>query len=261
MPKLAIKNKAQPKMVAFFVSDVHLCDSMPKTTAAFLNFLLNEAPATERLYLLGDLFEYWAGDDDITSPFNKKIAVALKALSLLGVQLFWIAGNRDFLVGQDFANQIGAVLLPDPSKLNLAGTELLISHGDALCTDDTKYMDFRRMVRHEQWRAEFLQRSLLERKTIIDGMRKASIKDQQAKSMAIMDVNVLAVNALFVESKVNVLVHGHTHRTKVHLEEKSARYVLPDWDCDHVSQQRGGYLSLDSDGNFEFHYLEVRTAS
>ncbi|MBY0573004.1 MAG: UDP-2,3-diacylglucosamine diphosphatase [Undibacterium sp.] len=249
------KNRAQAKLLALFVSDIHLSDSLPNTTVAFLDFLKTTARNTERLYLLGDLFEYWAGDDDIDDQYNHHIVSALRELHQCGVQLFWMAGNRDFLVGKRFANETGAQILSDPHPLELAGKSLLLSHGDSLCTDDTNYIAFRAMVRQENWQTQFLSKPLTERKAIINHMRLASKEDQRSKSMEIMDVNQGAVNRLFETSQAKILIHGHTHRTALHQEFLGLRYVLPDWDCEQKEHWRGGYLSLHQDGKFEFNSL------
>lgn len=247
--------QAQPKAVALFVSDVHLSDVLPDTTEAFLRFLATQAIHAERVYLLGDLFEYWAGDDDSETPYNHTIITALRAVSDAGVKLYWIAGNRDFLVGEGFAHLTSVQLLNDPHELQLAGRHLLISHGDALCTDDVSYMEFRSMVRKPAWQAQFLAKPLSERKAIIQGMRQASNSEQKNKSMAIMDVNQNAVARWFEQFPGTSLIHGHTHRTATHTEAHGLRYVLPDWDCDHASTPRGGYLRLEVDGQLQFIYL------
>lgn len=254
-PDLMSSNKTQEKALALFVSDVHLSDALPQTTEYFLDFLSKHAIKTERLYLLGDLFEYWAGDDDCEDSYNQKIIAALRTLSDSGVKIFWIAGNRDFLVGEGFAKEAGVELLYDPTELFLKDRYFIISHGDALCTDDTNYMAFRAMVRQKEWQAAFLAKPLAERKAIILGMRKASSADQQNKSMAIMDVNRHAVSALFQQYPGAILIHGHTHRNAIHQEEQSLRYVLPDWDCDHKESKRGGWLRLDPHGQLEFIYV------
>lgn len=254
-PDLISSNKTQEKTLALFVSDVHLSDALPRTTEYFLNFLNDHAIYTEHLYLLGDLFEYWAGDDDCEDSYNQKIITALRTLSESGVKLFWIAGNRDFLVGERFANETGVKLLHDPTELLLAQRHFIISHGDALCTDDTNYMAFRTMVRQTEWQTTFLAKPLAERKAIILGMRKASSADQQNKSMAIMDVNHHAVSMLLQQYPCTILIHGHTHRNAIHQEEQCLRYVLPDWDCDHSESKRGGWLRLDQHGQLEFIYI------
>lgn len=242
--------------LALFVSDIHLSETMPETSQAFLHFLRGAATQTEQLFVLGDLFEYWAGDDDCDDPYHQEIIKALAALTHAGVQLFWIAGNRDFLVGAQFAEKTGMQRLADPSTHEIAGLKLLLSHGDILCTDDVNYMQFRQMVRQTAWQQQFLQKPLAERKAIIQGMREASMQDQRQKTMAIMDVNQPAVDALMGAHNAPILIHGHTHRTAQHQEASGIRYVLPDWDCDNAQIKRGGYLSISHSGHIQFHYIE-----
>ncbi len=239
------------KALALFVSDVHLCESRPRTERAFLKFLTEHAPHSERLYLLGDLFEYWAGDDDLEHPGHCAVLNALAELSHRGVQLFWIAGNRDFLVGETFAKAIGAQILPDPVEVKLKTMRLTLAHGDALCTDDINYMQFRTMVRQAAWQNAFLAKPLDERKAIIESMRIASIADQKTKTMSIMDVNQDAVNALLHAHPCEMLIHGHTHRPAVHQENGAQRWVLPDWDYEDPTAQRGGWLCLNAEGQWQ----------
>ncbi len=241
-------NKAQPATVALFVSDLHLSPQMPKTAAAFFRFLDEHASQARQLYLLGDVFEYWAGDDDLDDPFNRDVVAALRRLSERGVALFWIAGNRDFLADDGFARACGLTLLPDPHVAEIAGQRLLLLHGDAQCTDDSGYMAFRAQVRQPEWQQAFLARPLAERKAIIAGMREGSRDAQRGKAMAIMDVNPQAIEQLFAEHQVGLMIHGHTHRPAVHRTDAGVRHVLPDWDCDGTAQ-RGGWLALRDDGS------------
>ncbi len=250
-------NKAQPATVALFVSDIHLSPQMPKTAAAFFRFLDEHAAQARQLYLLGDVFEYWAGDDDLDDPFNREVVAALHHLSERGVALFWIAGNRDFLAADGFARATGLTLLPDPYVAEIAGQRLLLLHGDAQCTDDSGYMAFRAQVRQPEWQRAFLARPLAERKAIIAGMREGSRDAQRGKAMAIMDVNPQAIAQLFAEHRVSLMIHGHTHRPAVHRTDAGVRHVLTDWDCDGPAQ-RGGWLALRADGNLEV--MDLRSA-
>ncbi len=245
-------SKVRDNTLALFVSDVHLSENLPHTTAAFLKFLREQALFCDQLYLLGDLFEYWAGDDDLNDPYNRMITLAIREVSDAGVKVFWMAGNRDFLVGENFARETGTTLLHDPTQIQIVDRNLIITHGDALCTDDTDYMVFRAMVRQANWQTAFLSKPLAERKALISQMRKASNSEQQHKSMEIMDVNQEAVNTLFLAYDKATLIHGHTHRTALHHGALGQRYVLPDWDCDHASQVRGGWLSLSREGQLKF---------
>lgn len=243
----ALSAKAQP-MVALFVSDVHLHEGIPRTTAAFLRFLEKTAVQAQHLYLLGDMFEYWAGDDDIDDGYNANIVAALRKVSDRGVSMYWIAGNRDFLVGKAFASRTGITLLKDPTVVEHAGQRIILAHGDAQCTDDTDYMAFRQKVRDPAWQQQFLGMPLAERKKIIDGMRAGSRQAQREKTYDIMDVNGAAIEMLFASSAADILIHGHTHRPAVHEDGRRVRYVLPDWDCEH-DVPRGGWLGLQADGS------------
>ncbi|WP_151447746.1 UDP-2,3-diacylglucosamine diphosphatase [Lacisediminimonas profundi] len=237
-------------MLALFVSDLHLDAALPRTTARFLRFLEETAPAAQALYLLGDIFEYWAGDDDLDSEFNRRIVTALRAVRDAGVETSWIAGNRDFLVGDRFATESGLHRLDDPTSLTLAGRPTVITHGDALCTDDHAYLAFRAQVRQPAWQAQFLAQPLSQRKLIIENMRRQSREAQREKTPEIMDVNEQAVQQLFQQSGAQVMIHGHTHRPALHAYPNGlVRHVLPDWDLDHGTA-RGGWLELDQAGAY-----------
>ncbi|OWW20865.1 UDP-2,3-diacylglucosamine diphosphatase [Noviherbaspirillum denitrificans] len=247
----AQNQEAQSETVALFVSDVHLHESLPRTTKAFLDFLSRPAKAAPRLYLLGDLFEYWAGDDDLEAPYHSSIARALRDVNEAGVAVFWVAGNRDFLVGREFAVKAGVTLLDDPHVEEIGGTRTVLAHGDAQCTDDHAYMTFRAQVRQPEWQAQFLAQPLSKRKALIEGMRTGSREAQKAKSYEIMDVNPAAITALFESTGASVMIHGHTHRPATHIAEDDGkifvRHVLPDWDCDS-GKPRGGWLALQANG-------------
>lgn len=242
-------NNAQSKLIALFASDIHLHTSLAKTTDAFCRFLNEQARKAERLYLLGDLFEYWAGDDDITSDYHAKIVQELQALSSFGTQIFWIGGNRDFLIGEKFSIETGIHLLPDPSKIEIANKKIIITHGDEYCTDDLPYMAFRKMVRQEKWQQEFLLLPLTQRKKIIEGLRVNSQMEQKEKTSEIMDVNPKAIQQLFTIDSVEIIIHGHTHQPAKHQHENGIRFVLPDWDCDVENKPtRGGWIEMYSNG-------------
>lgn len=254
--------KAQSNLIALFASDIHLHPSLPKTTDAFFQFLNENARKADQLYLLGDLFEYWAGDDDITTSYHSKITQALHAISTSGTQIFWIAGNRDFLIGQRFAEETGAQFLPDPSIITIANHRIAIAHGDEQCTDDLPYMAFRNMVRQEKWQRDFLQLPLAQRKKIIEGLRVNSQMEQKQKTSEIMDVNPNAIHDLFTINKVEIIIHGHTHRPAKHQYKEGVRYVLPDWDCDLKNKEsRGGWLEIYSDGQILFRHLDGGNSS
>jgi len=246
-------NQAQPEAVALFVSDVHLQPAMPRTADAFLRFLRDHAPHAARLYVLGDLFEYWAGDDDLDAPLHRQVVEALAAVAAHGVQIGWIGGNRDFLLGERFAHAAGMQLLPDPFVAELAGIRIALTHGDLQCSDDRAYQAFRKQVRDPQWQRDFLAQPLAQRKAIIEGMRAGSRAAQREKSYEIMDVNEGAIADLFAQSGARVVVHGHTHRPATHCYPvdgaQRVRHVLPDWDLDSTPA-RGGWLALLPDGRF-----------
>jgi UDP-2,3-diacylglucosamine hydrolase len=249
---------AQANLLALFVSDLHLQPSMPRTTETFFAFLQEQAKSSRQLYLLGDLFEYWVGDDSLSEAFYQKIAAQIRAVSDVGTQVFWVAGNRDFLVGDGFAEAARLTLLSDPHTLKVSEQTIVLAHGDAQCTDDVAYMAFRNQVRNPQWQAQFLAMPLAQRKAIVEGLRKDSKSAQQEKTMAIMDVNPSAIEQLFQCTNASIMIHGHTHRPARHVHEHGARYVLPDWECD-TEAKRGGWLALHEDASITTHGLEELT--
>jgi len=240
---------------ALFISDLHLQSSHPRTSAAFLSFLEHHAQYAQALYLLGDLFEYWAGDDDLEDPFNARMTAAIRAVSDAGVHVYWIAGNRDFLVGSGFAAAAGATLLSEPHVATIAGQRVVLLHGDAECTNDVPYMEFRAMVRQPAWQKQFLSMPLEQRKSIIAGLRNRSREHNGEKSYDIMDVTPDAIAQVFSEQASTVMIHGHTHRPAVHTAGDTLRYVLPDWECD-THPQRGGWIAIDGRGNITRHELD-----
>ena len=235
------------RTLALFISDLHLQESHPHTAEAFFRFLAERASHAESLYLLGDIFEYWAGDDDIATPFHQRVAVALRALSDAGVAVYWMAGNRDFLVGRDFARAAGLSLLAEPHVASFKGEKIALVHGDAECTGDLKYMAFRAQVRDPAWQQQFLAMPLAQRKAIIAGLRDGSREAHTTKSYEIMDVTPDAVEAVFEATGAAVLIHGHTHRPAVHRHGARLRYVLPDWELD-AEPRRGGWIAIDEEG-------------
>jgi UDP-2,3-diacylglucosamine hydrolase len=216
-----------------FISDLHLCEEQPHITQLFLNFMRDTAPQADALYILGDLFEYWAGDDDLDTALHRTITDALRGLAAQGTAVSIMHGNRDFLMDQQLAQACHASLLPDPSLLDLYGTPTLLSHGDALCTDDVQYQNFRRQVRDPQWRASFLAQPLSRRKAQIEEIRSISKSEKQTKNMNIMDVNPDAVAQLLRSYNYPRLIHGHTHRPALHRYTLDGvaceRWVLGDW--------------------------------
>ena len=268
-----------------FISDLHLCDSRPHITQAFIAFLENTAVKAQALYILGDLFEYWAGDDSILtgdlqpqtsiwlpqfakplkwqakceglSPQNipakagyscvKATIHALNKLATSGVQVFFMHGNRDFLIDVGFASATGIKILPDPSLITLYGKLVLLSHGDELCADDVAYQQFRSEVRSATWKNQFLSKPLSDRVAYIEQLRTQSEQAKSSKSMQIMDVNSAAVDRLLRDFKCPpIFIHGHTHRPNNHLHQIDGnaceRWVLGDW------YEQGSYLKLDANG-------------
>ena len=235
------------RTLALFISDLHLQRAHPETCGAFFAFLQERALASQALYILGDLFEYWAGDDDLADPFHQTIAQAIRAVSDAGVAIYWIAGNRDFLVGDAFAAATGVTLLAEPHVADIGGQRVTLVHGDAQCTGDSKYMAFRSQVRDPAWQAQFLAMPLAQRKAIIAGMREGSKEAHSTKSADIMDVAASAVDALCAGSGADLIIHGHTHRPALHQDGARRRYVLPDWEPD-AEPPRGGWIGITSDG-------------
>ncbi len=235
------------RTLALFISDLHLQGAQAHTAAAFFAFLQERALAAQELYLLGDLFEYWAGDDDLSDPFHQIVAEAIEAVSAAGVKVYWIAGNRDFLVGQAFADAAGLTLLAEPHVAVIGGQRVTLVHGDAECTSDLTYMAFRTQVRDRAWQAQFLAMPLAQRKAIIAGMREGSKAAHTTKSDELMDVTPAAIDALFAATGSDIIIHGHTHRPALHSAEGRRRYVLPDWEVD-AEPPRGGWIAIDSTG-------------
>jgi UDP-2,3-diacylglucosamine hydrolase len=229
-----------------FISDLHLCASRPVINAAFINFLQNTASKVKALYILGDLFEYWAGDDDIDDVFHQQIISGFKKLSESGVKVFLMHGNRDFLIAEGFCQMAGITLLDDPTIIDLHGKKALLSHGDDLCTDDVAYQQFRTQVRDKEWQHEFLSQPLQARKKQIEAIRTRSEQEKTQKSLEIMDVNAEAVNALLGKYQPDLLIHGHTHRPNQHTIDLNgrliSRWVLGDW------YEQGSYLACDQHG-------------
>lgn len=219
-------------MATLFIADLHLQTEEPAITAGFMRFLHSEARQADALYILGDLFEAWIGDDD-PNPLHREMAVAIKSLVDSGVPCFFIHGNRDFLIGKRFARESGMQLLPEEQVLTLYGRRVLIMHGDMLCTDDPGYLAFRAKV-HTPWiQTLFLALPLFIRRRIAQKMRNDSKAANSSKSMEIMDVNPQAVVEVMEKHRVQWLIHGHTHRPHIHtLSANGAqahRVVLGAW--------------------------------
>jgi len=235
-----MKASSRPERI-LLISDLHLEESRPDLTRALLDFLDREAPATSVLYILGDLFNAWIGDDD-DRLLNSHIASAFRSHTDAGLQLYLMHGNRDFVLGQDFARRAGATFLNDPCKLELIGQSCLLMHGDSLCTRDAAYQTFRAQVRDPVWQQVALARPLLERRAIAEQMRASSKSMSSNKAEDIMDVTQEEVEKQLIAHGCTTLIHGHTHRPAVHkfsVHRKSLqRIVLGDWDA------QGWYLEI-----------------
>lgn len=218
-----------------FISDLHLQESRPDISAALMRFLADNHGRCESLYILGDLFEVWLGDDAGNS-LTEQVAAALQAMADSGTRVYLMHGNRDFLIGEDYARACGARLLADPTVIDTPIGPVLLSHGDALCTDDVEYQAFRAQVRDPAWQQAFLARSVPERIAFASQAREQSRQATATKTDAIMDVNQAAVSELMSRFHQTRLLHGHTHRPAQHAlkipgqQQPGWRLVLGDWD-------------------------------
>lgn len=229
----------------YFVADLHLTDERPAATGRFFRFLEEQVAGADALYILGDLFEAWTGDDH-----GEAVATAtarrLKALATSGTPVYFQHGNRDFMLAQRYASHAGMTLIADPARVDLYGVPTLLMHGDTLCSDDTDYIAFRAQVRDPAWREAFLGQPLTQRKALIAQMRAQSRQAQSRKAAEIMDTNAESVINTLRSHGYPRLIHGHTHRPARHIHEVDGRtcerWVLPDW------YQQGGYLRCDANG-------------
>jgi len=220
-----------------FISDLHLEESRPDITRTLLQFLNINSGKCAALYILGDLFEVWIGDDE-QNPLIDEITSALRGFHVAGSSIYLMHGNRDFLIGDNFAKRCGAELIEDPCILKTEAGHIILLHGDTLCTDDLEYMQFRTQVRQQIWQQEFLAKPLDDRRAFAQEARQASQKTAGIKDNSIMDVNGQAVLDLFNQFQENMMLHGHTHRPAVHElafsnpingQIKGQRIVLGDW--------------------------------
>ncbi|WP_313914240.1 UDP-2,3-diacylglucosamine diphosphatase [Tahibacter sp.] len=229
-------------MTTLFISDLHLDDERPYITELFEQFLGGEAREAQALYILGDLFESWIGDDD-DAPLAQRVQGALAELSRSGVATYFMAGNRDFLVGPRFAQRSGVTLLDDPARIDLAGVPTLLMHGDTLCTDDVAYQKFRAQVRDPAWQQAFLAQPLEQRRAFAAQARAQSRLHTGSAMAQIMDVTDTAVHDALRIGGAQRLIHGHTHRParhRVDLGDRVAeRIVLGDW------YEQGSVLRID----------------
>ena len=249
-------NKISIAGPVWLASDIHLGQNTPATSEAFRDFLKLAASEASALLLPGDIFDAWIGDDVavLAPPWLAQDLMAIKAVAAK-IPVWVGRGNRDFLIGEALTAGLGARLLPEQALVSVGNHTMLLSHGDEYCTDDVAYQQFRAMVRNPAWQAGFLAHSIPERLTMAAQARGESMAANQVKSSEIMDVNTDAVAAAILSAGVSLVVHGHTHRpgrTVMSVEGKRCeRWVLPDWDCDHVDQgkpPRGGWMVIDEDG-------------
>lgn len=215
-----------------FISDLHLQPERPDITQFFLNFLNTRATSADALYILGDLFEAWVGSDN-NPDFNQSIVQAIRQLTSNGIPVYFMRGNRDFLIGNQFVKETGCQLLPDPSVVELYGTRVLLTHGDALCTQDSKHQKFRKLTQH-RYNFLFLKLPLFLRRKIAQLLRRSSRKHTSQLHYAVMDVTNSAVETIMRTRQVCILIHGHTHRPNIHPltidGEPAKRIVLGDWE-------------------------------
>lgn len=220
---------------SLFISDLHLRKDRPEITRRFIRFLDTRALGIDALYMLGDIFDLWIGDDDPTPP-NRQVIEHLRRLTGSGVNVFFQQGNRDFLIGKRFADETGIQLLEDYVVINLYGTSTLLMHGDLLCTDDIAYQKFRKKTHNAQWQEKILSKPLFARLLIAWWYKFRSSLDKSKKSLEIMDVNQRCVYQTLQEYSVTRLIHGHTHRPDIHKIELEGdiafRFVLSQWDSE-----------------------------
>jgi UDP-2,3-diacylglucosamine hydrolase len=211
-----------------FIADLHLDPARPHVIRALADFLCRHSNCGQ-LYILGDLFDAWIGDDD-DAPFVTEVAAILRKFTAAGPELFIMQGNRDFLLGKAFCQVVGAQLLPDPTVIDLYGEPTLLMHGDSLCTGDKEYQEFRSTARDPQWQAQLLALELPERRALASQMRSMSREANSNKAEDIMDVTSSEVERMMRDFNVKQLIHGHTHRPAQHIVSTGKRWVLGDWD-------------------------------
>ncbi len=231
-----------------FISDLHLAPERPEIIDLFLKFSDDIAASADKLYILGDFLEYWLGDDD-PAPALQPVFDRLAALSDQKTDVYFMHGNRDFLIGKKFAERCQLTLLDEPHITDIQNRRALLMHGDTLCTDDVEYQKFRTMVRNKQWQQDILSKSLEERIAIAKNMREASRESTAGKEEYIMDVNQQETDKTFIENNVDLLIHGHTHRPMIHKKTvnniETTRIVLGDW------YKTGSYLRIKDTSEFK----------
>lgn len=239
-------------MIKHLISDLHLCEERPDLTALFSKYMTEIAPNSDELYVLGDLFESWIGDDD-DSEFVEPIISQFKLYSDSGKKLYFQHGNRDFLLGEGFAAKTGGDLIEEIYPLQIADKPAILMHGDSLCWDDVDYLKFRQMVRSDEWQQQLLSQPLPVRRAIAADLRQKSKEAQENKADSICDVHSQAVEEALRDNNAQILIHGHTHRPDFHDIEVDGKHcqriVLSDWG------EQGQYMTIKG-SDMESHYFE-----
>ncbi|PCI04893.1 MAG: UDP-2,3-diacylglucosamine diphosphatase [Gammaproteobacteria bacterium] len=235
-----------------FISDLHLMPERPDTLALFIRFTEDIAANAKKLYILGDFLEVWWGDDNPATGYQEVFNCLTKLATDYKTEIFFMHGNRDFMIGETLAKQCHFQIIDDPHKINFRGKDILLMHGDTLCTDDIEYQQFRKMVRDPKWQQHFLAKSLEERYQIAKNIRDKSQQSTSIKSEYIMDVNQDETDKVFIDNHIDLMIHGHTHRPAIHHKNinglETTRIVLSDW------HETGSYLYLDDSSD-----LQLRT--
>ena len=239
-------------MATYLISDIHLDPKNTETYDKFRKYLGTIKSDAEQLYILGDLFDYWIGDDGLDLIGHRPAIEILQDLTVTGTKVFIMHGNRDFLIGEEFISHFDGTLIPDPHQILINDESFLLMHGDSLCTDDLEHQRYREIVLDPKWQKEVLKLSLQERHNRARDMRMQSQKGKLDKSPELMDVNLDAVTEVMEKYRVRVLIHGHVHRTAVHKLKVNGRdalrYVLGDWDSG-----KDGVIRIDSDGTIDLY--------
>lgn len=222
-----MKNRKQNNST-LFISDIHLNQKTPEVTKSFITFVQTKACQSQALYILGDLFEYWLGDD-VNDVLAETVATALTELSNSGTKIYYMHGNRDFLIGENYAKKSGFEILPDPTIHKIHNQRWILTHGDSLCTDDYEYQKIKKIIRTPEWQNDFLEKSVEQRIEFAEKARQKSQKHTLLADQKIMDVNPIAVKNMFNENNISYCIHGHTHRPAIHSHNSHIRAVLADW--------------------------------
>jgi len=241
-------------MATYFISDLHLTSDQGEVSRLFYEFLRNASSDADGVYILGDLFEFWIGDDAVEQVGQSEAVSAIRALTRSGTPVYFMRGNRDFLVGAGFEETTGCRILPDPSRIEIDGQKIILMHGDSMCTDDTAHQQFRALVNNAEWRKEFLALPVDRRIELALSARTESALHKSVSSMEIMDVNQGAVENELKQHDAEILIHGHTHRPGIHTLQldgrRATRIVLGDWNAHNsVLRYESGIFRLSANGS------------